>query len=69
MGDVVLAEARSQGFEPDADVCRDEVKNGRRPSPAMLYKNLDLLDVHPIQAVVKVFVFFSLLLLPLWLSG
>jgi phosphonoacetaldehyde hydrolase len=32
----------------------DEVKHGARPKPFMVYRNLDLLDVHPIQAVVKV---------------
>ncbi len=32
----------------------DEVINGARPKPFMVYKNLDMLDVHPIQSVVKV---------------
>ncbi|XP_076459605.1 phosphonoacetaldehyde hydrolase-like isoform X2 [Babylonia areolata] len=54
MADVLVAEARKQGFEPDANVARDDVNNGLRPRPFMLYRNLDLLDVHPIQSVVKV---------------
>lgn len=32
----------------------DEVANGARPKPFMVYRNLDLLDVSPIQSVVKV---------------
>ena len=35
-------------------VAGDEVVHGARPSPFMVYRNLDLLDVHPIQSVVKV---------------
>lgn len=54
MANVLLAEAKKQGFEPDANVTGDEVENGARPKPFMVYKNLDFLDVHPIQSVVKV---------------
>ena len=54
MADVLLSEAKRQGFEPDVNVTGDEVVNGARPKPFMLYRNLDLLDVHPVQAVVKV---------------
>ena len=54
MADVLLAEAKKQGFEPDVNVTGDEVVNGARPRPFMLYKNLDLLDIHPIESVVKV---------------
>ncbi|XP_076452712.1 phosphonoacetaldehyde hydrolase-like [Babylonia areolata] len=54
MVDVLLSEAKKQGYEPDVNVAGDEVENGARPKPFMLYKNLDLLDVHPIQSVVKV---------------
>ena len=31
-----------------------QVTHGARPKPHMVYRNLDLLDVSPIQAVVKV---------------
>ncbi len=54
MVDVLLTSARQQGFNPDATVAGDEVLNGARPKPFMVYKNLDLMDVHPIQSVVKV---------------
>jgi phosphonoacetaldehyde hydrolase len=54
MVDILEADARKQGFKPDATVAGDEVVNGARPKPFMVYRNLDLLDIHPIQAVVKV---------------
>ncbi len=54
MVDVLLESAIKQGFHPDATVAGDEVINGARPKPFMVYRNLDLLDVHPIHAVVKV---------------
>ena len=46
--------AEDQGFRPDATVAGDDVVHGARPKPFMVYRNLDLMDVHPIQAVVKV---------------
>ena len=54
MVDVLLAHANEQGFHPDATVAGDEVIHGARPRPFMVYRNLDLLDVHPIASVVKV---------------
>ncbi len=54
MVDVLLADARKQGFSPDATVAGDEVVNGARPKPHMVYKNLDLMDITIIQSVVKV---------------
>jgi phosphonoacetaldehyde hydrolase len=54
MADVVLEHMRAQGFEPDVDIAGDEVENGIRPQPFMLYKNLEKLGVFPIQSVVKV---------------
>ncbi len=54
MVDVLLKEAIKQGFTPDATVAGDDVKNGARPKPFMVYKNLDLLDAWPIESVVKV---------------
>ncbi|KAL4217304.1 hypothetical protein ACF0H5_023755 [Mactra antiquata] len=54
MVDVLLEDAKKQGFQPDVTVAGDEVAHGARPKPFMVYRNLDLLDVHPIQAVVKV---------------
>ena len=54
MVDILEAAAREQGYIPDASVAGDEVINGARPKPFMIYRNLDLLDTHPIQSVVKV---------------
>lgn len=54
MVDVLLAEAKKQGYEPDVNVAGDEVAHGARPKPFMVYRNLDLLDVPDIYSVVKV---------------
>lgn len=54
MVDILEAEAAKQGYRPDASVAGDEVINGARPGPFMLYRNLDLLGVYPIESVVKV---------------
>ncbi len=54
MVDVLLEEASNQGYKPDVSVAGDEVIHGARPKPFMVYRNMDLMDVHPIQAVVKV---------------
>lgn len=54
MVDILEADAKEQGYVPDSSVAGDEVEHGARPKPFMVYKNLDMLDVHPIQSVVKV---------------
>ena len=54
MVDILEEDARKQGYVPDASVAGDEVINGARPKPFMVYRNLDLLDAHPIQSVIKV---------------
>ena len=54
MADILLADAKTQGYEPDCSVAGDDVIHGSRPKPFMIYKNMDVLDVHPAQAVVKV---------------
>jgi phosphonoacetaldehyde hydrolase len=54
MVDVLLAAAIKQGFKPDATVAGDEVAQGARPRPFMVYRNLDLLDLWPIESVIKV---------------
>ena len=54
MVDILEVDAKQQGYTPDASVAGDEVINGARPKPFMVYRNLDLMDVHPIQSVVKV---------------
>ncbi len=54
MVDILEAAAKEQGYVPDASVAGDEVIHGARPKPFMVYRNLDLMDVHPIQSVIKV---------------
>ena len=54
MVDVLVSHARHQGFVPDCTVAGDEVAYGARPRPFMLFRNLELMDVHPVQSVVKV---------------
>ncbi|KAK3082877.1 hypothetical protein FSP39_007786 [Pinctada imbricata] len=54
MVDVLLEDANKQGYFPDVTVAGDEVENGARPKPHMVYKNMDLLDLTQIQSVVKV---------------
>lgn len=54
MVDVLLEDAKRQGFTPDANVAGDEVENGARPKPFMVYRNMDLLDLWPVQSVIKV---------------
>ncbi len=54
MVDVLEVEAKKQGYVPDASVAGDEVEHGARPKPFMVYRNLDLMDIHPIQSVVKI---------------
>lgn len=52
IGDLVQ-EAANQGYMPDCIITATDVKHGR-PSPEMLWKNLIVLDVSDIKAVVKV---------------
>ena len=54
MVDILEEDSAKQGYKPDASVAGDEVTSGARPSPHMLYKNLDMLSITPIQSVVKV---------------
>jgi phosphonoacetaldehyde hydrolase len=54
MVDILEKAAAKQGYVPDASVAGDEVVNGARPRPFMVYRNLDLMGVSPIQSVVKV---------------
>jgi phosphonoacetaldehyde hydrolase len=50
---VCAAAARQQGFEPDFNVCADEVSAGR-PAPWMIFRAMEKLDTYPPAAVVKV---------------
>ncbi len=54
MVDVLVSAAKKQGLEFDCTVAGDEVQHGTRPSPHMLYRNMDLLGVHNPRFLVKV---------------
>lgn len=51
--EVVIPEAARQGYAPDVIVCAGETPSGR-PGPAMALKALIELDIHPVQAAVKI---------------
>lgn len=53
MVDVLLKDVIAQGVIPDATVAGDEVENGARPDPHMVFKNLDLLNITDVKSVVK----------------
>jgi len=56
MVDILLADAKKQGYGPDSSVAGDQVENemGFRPAPFMVYKNMNNLGIYPIHGVVKV---------------
>jgi len=56
MVDILLADAKKQGYVPDYSVAGDQVENnmGFRPAPFMVYKNMVNLGVFPIESVLKV---------------
>ncbi|XP_074661078.1 phosphonoacetaldehyde hydrolase-like [Tubulanus polymorphus] len=54
MVDILLNAAVKQGYHPNTTVASDEVNNGIHPKPHMIYKSMGLLDISPIQSVVKV---------------
>lgn len=54
MSDICLNSAKQQGLILDAVVAADDVNNGIRPKPFMIYKNLEIMNVNPIQSVIKV---------------
>lgn len=53
MMDILGPEAARQGYAPDCIVCPDEVPAGR-PAPWMCYRNAMLMNVYPMQSIVKV---------------
>ncbi len=54
MVEILAADAKKQGFVMDAAVAGDDVVHGARPKPFMVFRNMDLMDVHPVQSIVKV---------------
>lgn len=53
MLEVVLQKAAEGGFVPDASVCAADVPKGR-PAPWMVFRLMEILNVYPPAAVVKV---------------
>jgi len=53
MMQLLLAEAKKRGYEPDSTVCATDVPAGR-PEPWMCVQNAMNLGVYPFEAVVKV---------------
>lgn len=53
MVELLLAEARPRGFEPDSTVCASDVPAGR-PEPWMSLQNAMDMRVYPMEAIVKV---------------
>lgn len=53
MVDVLLKDVIAQGITPDATVAGDEVVNGARPAPHMVFKNLDIMGISDVKSVVK----------------
>lgn len=51
--DLCAGLARGQGYEPDANVCGDDVPAGR-PAPWMVYRVMEKLGAYPPASVVKV---------------
>ena len=54
MVDVILKNVKNEGYIPDSVVACDSVLNGNRPSPHMIYKNMDNLNIKDIRSVIKV---------------
>jgi len=53
MMDILLAEAKKRGYEPDSTVCAADVPAGR-PAPYMVLQNMINLQVYPPEAILKV---------------
>jgi phosphonoacetaldehyde hydrolase len=53
MTQIVLDCAAEQGFQPDANVCGEDVAAGR-PAPFMIFRSMEKLGVYPPEAVVKI---------------
>jgi phosphonoacetaldehyde hydrolase len=54
MVNIIDSSLKRQGIKLDCIVAGDEVLNGIKPYPHMLYKNLDILKVENINEVVKI---------------
>lgn len=53
MMEPLLPEVTKRGYQPDALVCPDDVAAGR-PAPWMCFQNAMLLNIYPMEALVKI---------------
>ncbi len=53
MVDILHEDCQKQGLTLDATVAGDEVINGARPDPHMVFRNLDLMNISDVKSVVK----------------
>jgi len=53
MMEILVAEAKKRGYEPDSTVCAAEVPAGR-PYPWMCFQNAMNLQIYPMESIVKV---------------
>ena len=53
MLEILLQEAKAQGYTPDCAICPDDVGAGR-PLPWMIYENAVRMKVWPLEAMVKI---------------
>ncbi len=51
--EICRREAERQGYKPDASPCASDVSAGR-PAPWMVMRNMELLQIYPPEAVVKI---------------
>ena len=54
MVDILAHSAKKQGYTPDVVIAGDDVLNGARPDPHMIFKNMDLLNISNPQSLIKV---------------
>lgn len=54
--DILLKEAKKQGFQPDCSVAGDDIGNemGFRPAPFMVWKNMEHFQIYDKRVIVKV---------------
>lgn len=55
MVNILLSEAKPQGFIPDVSVAGDDIQNnmGFRPAPFMVFRNMELMGLYDRRTIVK----------------
>jgi len=54
ISNIIVDEVRNNGLLFDSVVAGDDVKNGNRPNPFMIYKNMENLNISPVESIIKV---------------